>query len=309
MYGMVSADDEQVGSSGSDFFSPEEGKSRICLVPYFIPESMLTVPEDVAKRAEAGEMAAMDKREEITRLDATIKSGQQETPDSPARVRKVDSFEYHGQKLPGFMFPMFYSARSHYLESTKKTFLCKKREYERAGREPLCCIKTKEMNTKKYDAALKYGCVIVHYKTNQEGRIVIPTAPEMLGDQKVDFTYNLKKFNFSDAKMKIWKEQSFASPMISRDFLVWTEKAGNQEKWKFTAIEGPALWQRKGAVLFNRIMRDSLSQWEKIPETLGTNYTVDDIDKMFGASFAGAGAGAANLNQETDFNAILGGGK
>lgn len=299
MHTMV--DDPDVGRGGSEYFKPTTNKQRIAIIPFWIPESTLVIPDDLRAKA-AKEEAAADELEYKLKFAELLKEGTEMEP--PRTLRE----ERNG--VVGFRYCRMDSGMVHY-DTTVNYYFCKAKDYAALGRESECCKKSvidavAAKKPKEYgDAQRLYAFVLIVYNTDAEGNILklAPEARRPLDDKhKLDFKYEFKTWAINDSKIKGLKQYTKKFPPIACDYEVWTQKKGNSDIVMFSPCAPPGLWLARGPVLEKRILEESEPHWDKINRTLGKELTIEEVDKL-----CGVGAGVATKPKtEKNFSGLLG---
>jgi len=291
---VKSIDQDDVGKSGGDFFKPEPNKQRIALVPALHLKSDLEISDALKEKAKGGDRDAIEDIEERTELKEAFTEG---LTSEPPRVKEVTDFG--PEKKNGFLFGRADSHLSHYLPSEKISYLCKSYEFEAAGLKATCC------DNADRGAMNMYAVVLVVYETDHDGEVIKlkeERQKPLDDDHKLDFKYSLKIWSLSDSRMRAWKEHHRKFPLISSDYDVWTEKQGASDRVKFGPNQGQALWMARGPVLFGKILREGAEIWERAARAIGKDFSIKEIDTMFGVK---QGGGVEATATETDYDNLL----
>jgi hypothetical protein len=271
-------DDNAVGRGQGDYFKVSDKKQRIALVPKFITDASLTPSEQIQILSAKGDVEAQEQVAALLGLKENILANLQKRPP---RALRVDG------ENPGYLSSVVASHMVHYKQGVGY-FLCKKMEYEGAGRTPTCCTAPRSDPKEQKEASALYAFVLLVYDDADPDTGEVPSIPEQLqkpipGDpvNKLDFRYHLVPWAVNDSKMRELKRIQGQFPPIDSDYLVWTEKQGATDRMKANAAgREKALWTLKGDVFKSRVVKEAASLWEGINRTLGRNFSMDEIDQM-----------------------------
>jgi len=300
-----SIDQSDVGQLGGDLFKPDQVKQRIALIPAFLPKSNLEISDELKKKKEEGDFEAQEQVEEIIDLQESIELG---LKAQPPRVKEVKDFSFGGSEpAAGYLYARADSHLAHYVQDQKMSILCKAHEYEKAGREAICCTHADPPSwggsTQPQEARASYATVLIAYETDHEGDLVIlPELKRKKLDDKhtLDFKYQIQTWILSDSRMRAWKEHYKTSPLITSDYVVWL--AANKQI-KFSAVQGQALWMAKGPILFKKILKEGAAAWDGAARWIGKNFSIEEIDQMYGINQKGSPAKPAM--EEKDYDDLL----
>jgi len=283
-------DDAQVGKGSGNYFTPSNLKQRISLVPAFITEKELEPSDELKEKAKGGDSSAIEEIDNLVDTKELLEKGATREPPTVLKVKDPEA---------GYLFARADSHFVHYIKNYGY-LLCKKHEYEAAGRTATCCVSNSEQ-----DAMLMYAVVIVVYLTDPEGQIVklpVERQPQLDETHKLDFKYEFKSWSLSDSRMRAWKQFHNQNPPINTDYEVWTQKQGNSDRLQFSPCKGDSLWSQRGQVLVKKILNEGVKEWGSIAKSLGRDVSIDEIDKMFGVAVAKTQA----QNTEKNFAGLLG---
>lgn len=306
---MRSADSDSVGQSGGDYFKPDKIRQRIALVPYLIPKSELEISDELKKKAIAGDVAAQNEVEDISELKSDILDGLKSKPGAQPRTKEY-KLNMGTEEIEGYLFPRVDSHMTHYLAKEKMSFFCKKEEYEGVGRPPVCCNECAK-DPQDRGAYLSYAVVVLVYETTGTAddcsivELPLERQKTLDAENRLDFRYSMRLWGLSDGKIKGWKSFSKGFPLICSDYEVWTEKVGNADRVKFAPCQGQALWTQRGMTLQNMILKEGRKLWDEnggAARTIGRNFSLEEIDKMFGITPPKRGGGGSN---EVGFSNLL----
>lgn len=272
---MTTIDDQSIGRGFGDFFTPDNTKKRVAFIPFFLSKAEVSIPDELREKSKTDFEAAKILARKIKFLSA-LETGAEAEP--PTVLRTMDP--------PGYVFSRMDGAMVHFHKDAK-FFYCKAQEYKDEGREPICCKFSVDKFGKPQDAMLTHGFVVLEYMCDPQGnipKIPLEMQQPIPGENqfKLDFKYTLKTWAINEAKLKQLKRFKDQFPTVSCDYLVWNEKHGASDRTNFSPCPPPARWRSRGTVLIDMIMNETLKPWEKVDRTIGKNFSVQQIDEMFG---------------------------
>jgi hypothetical protein len=291
---IMTMTDDRVGQGTGDFYKPSNSKDkpdRIALVPIEITLDELTVNEALKQAAKSADKAtataAQEKIEDIQTLKNQVNEGLQKKPNT-SQLWETES----GQKV--IIFPGIQSAKVFWIDNVGYVHYIPGIPEE--------CLKK--------PAYISYACAILQYKVDDEGNVLpiaeanqISLGPDGKGgEHKLHFKYTIKPFTLNDTKVRTWKEAAKKAPLISRDFLCWTEKQGTSDRIKFLACD-EAEWRANPGIM-RRILREGRKTFDGLVKNMAKDHTLAEICQLFNLPVPGA---ERKEEPEQDFSALLGG--
>jgi hypothetical protein len=283
-------EDQRVGRGDNEFFKVTGIKNRpqrIAYIPATADESQLAFSPELQRRATAKDAAAIETMEDIRALRENLAAGLKRKPPS-AEIWADET----GKKL--FLYAKTQAAKVFWIDGVGYV---RWREDVPDG----CAEKP---------AFVLYGFILLEYELDSENEPVTLRPEEQIevGDgHRLAFKYELKVWTLNDAKTRALKEHSRTNPVISTDYLVWTQKEGLYDRTKFSPA-GPALW-RQDPLVMRRIIKEAAKLYANLPQLIAKDFTTAEIIQMTAAgSQQGRGHSTTPeiLPEETDFASLLG---
>lgn len=284
-------EDDRVGRPDSGRFKPTINKSRLAQVPNWRSVASLEPSDELKKRAESGDDAAIDECLKLRKLKKVFEEG--------CRSAKPTQREhtYKGEK--GYLYIPVWTMRSHYIDDEGR-FVCKTDQFRAEGlisaeEQGPCCE-----HAGKYGEELTSTVVLV-YETDHKGNVltVEPELQRKLADgTRITFNYEFMAYSVNFKKINDWKAVQLANPPLTSDYLMW--KKGD-DKFAETAYSptGDSLYQSISPLMIDRILdQAAVVRMNLINNEFGRSLTYDEMVARWQNGPSAVGTGSKKATRE-----------